>query len=154
MIGRLAALAALGALAACASMEPAGRNARDAAPAPPPPPVSQPAPPAQPAPSVAAPGVSVNPAPAPAPQEEQRRSANGGDIVVPGQREQQVPVPDGDPRSASERMADIRAWDRCVMQVQRRADGDPTRPALDAPEEVCRNELGMANRNAVPNSRR
>ncbi len=154
MIGRLAAFVALGALAACASMEPAGRNAREAAPAPPPP-VSQPAPQAQPAPapSVAAPGVSVQ-TPAPAPSEQQQRSANGGDIVVPGQREQQVPVPDGDPRSASERMADIRAWDRCVTQVQRRANSDPTRPSFDVPEDVCRSELGMANRNAVPNRRR
>ncbi|HRE43860.1 MAG TPA: hypothetical protein PKY87_07795 [Terricaulis sp.] len=153
MIGRLAALAALGALAACASMEPAGRNAREAAPAPPPAVVQTAPQAAQPAPQVAAPGVTVNAPPTPNPAEPQR-TANGGDIVVPGQQERQVPVPDGDPRSASERMADIRAWDRCVTQVQRRADSDPTRPSFDVPEDVCRSELGMANRNAVPNRRR
>jgi hypothetical protein len=80
--------------------------------------------------------------------------SGGGDIVVPGQVERQVPAPDGDPRSTAERMADIRAWDRCVMQVQGQASADPMRPQLELPEEVCRNELGMANRTAVPARRR
>jgi hypothetical protein len=83
--------------------------------------------------------------PAQQPQLEQR-SSGGGDIVVPGQVERQVPVPEGDPRSASERM--------CVMQIQNQSSGDPLRPQMDTPEEVCRNELGMANRGAVPASRR
>lgn len=161
-LGRvLAATTALALIAACGTVESAGRNARDgAAPAPPvtqsaPPPVTQSAPPptqqtAPPPPSAAAPGVSVA---QPAPQAEQR-SGGGGDIVVPGQVERQVPVPEGDPRSAGERMADIRAWDRCVMQVQGQAASDPMRPALETPEDVCRNDLGMANRTAVPASRR
>lgn len=157
MLGRITALAALAFLAACASVHPAGRNAREA---PPPPPATRAAPtqapPAQqaPAPSVAAPDVSVaQPAPQPQ-QQEQQRSGGGGDIVVPGQVERQVPAPQGDPRTVAERMADIRAWDRCVMQVQGQASGDPMRPQLDSPEEVCREDLGMANRTAVPNSRR
>ena len=153
MLGRIAAMAAVAMLAACGSVQPAGRNARQGAP---PPPVETQAPPPstaqqQPAPNVAAPNVSVT-TPAPQPQPQQR--SGGGDIVVPGQVERQVPVPDGDPRSTAERMADIRAWDRCVMQVQGQASSDPMRPQLDSPEEVCRNELGMSDRTAVPASRR
>ena len=160
MLGRLTATVAVVALlAGCGGFQSAGRNARDAAPPPPAAsapaqaPAYTPAPaqtPAPPAPSVAAPNVSA-PQPSPAPR---RESASGGDIVVPGQVERQVPAPDGDPRSVAERAADIRAWDRCVMQVQGAAGGDPTRVQLDSPEEVCRGELGMSNRNAVPNSRR
>ena len=156
MLGRITALAALALVAACGSVQPAGRNARDAAPAPPPPVTTAAptqAPPAQqaPAPSVAAPDVSVA---QPGPQPQQQRSGGGGDIVVPGQVERQVPAPQGDPRTVGERMADIRAWDRCVMQVQGQASGDPMRPQLESPEEVCREDLGMASRTAVPNSRR
>ncbi len=153
MMGRITAMAALTLLAACASMQPAGRNAREAAPAPPPV-ASAPAPapaPQAPAPSVAAPDVSVS---QPAPQPQQQQRSGGGDIVVPGQVERQVPAPDGDPRTTAERMADIRAWDRCVMQVQGQASSDPMRPQLDSPEEVCREDLGMSSRNAVPNRRR
>jgi hypothetical protein len=154
MLGRVTAMAAaLALLAACGSVQSAGRNAREGASAPP---VAtqapaQTPPPAQAAPPVAAPEVSVAP-PAPQPQQQQRPS--GGDIVVPGQVERQVEAPDGDPRSAGERMADIRAWDRCVMQVQGQGAGDPLRPQLESPEEVCRDELGMANRTALPASRR
>lgn len=159
MLGRLSAMgAAVVLLAACGSVQSAGRNAREAAPAPPPPVATQaPAPrQAAPPPSAAAPGVTVaQPAqPAQSAPEPTQRSGGGGDIVVPGQVERQVPAPAGDPRSTAERMADIRAWDRCVMQVQGRGDGDPTRPQLDTPEELCRSELGMASRTAVPASRR
>jgi hypothetical protein len=151
MLGRIGALAALALMAACGSVQPAGRNSAREAP-PPPPPIEEPAPtPAAPTPSVAAPGVSVA---TPAPQPQPAPQGGGGGIVVPGQVERQVPVPDGDPRSAAERMADIRAWDRCVMQVQGQGAADPTRPQLDMPEDVCRNELGMNNRTAVPNRRR
>lgn len=156
MLARMmAAGAALALLAGCGTFESAGRNARQAAPPPPaearapaPTPAPQQAQPA-PAPSVAAPDVSVAPPPPSPPSQSDR-----GDIVVPGQTQQQVPAPAGDPRSASERMADIRAWDRCVMRIQGGAASDPTRPQLDSPEEVCRSELGMSNRTAVPNSRR
>ena len=160
MTGRwMAAAAALALLGACSSFEPAGRNARESAAPPPPVVTAAPAPQqsaplpvaaSEPEPGVAAPDVSVAP-PAPAPQ---RQSQTGGDIVVPGQVERQVQAPDGDPRSNAERMADIRAWDRCVMRIQGAGGDDPTRPQLDTPEEVCRGELGMASRTAVPNSRR
>lgn len=128
------------ALAACAS-PPAAERA-------PPPPVAtqQPVAPA-PAPAggpVAAPNVSV-PTPQPAPADDR-----GGDITVPGQVEQQVRPPRGDPRTAAQRMEDIRNWDTCVMEVQGRAEGDPTRPQLDQPEDYCSQALGQASRTAVP----
>lgn len=143
MIGRMVAAGALLALAACASSEPLP----PAAPAPPP--FAQaPAPSADAdvaAPGVAAPGVAAPPAPRPPPPR--------GDVVVPGQVERAIP-PTGDPRSASERAQDIRAWDDCVMRSQGMAEGDPMRPQLDSPEDVCQRQLGMASRTAVPNSRR
>lgn len=145
MNGRMAAMAALF-LAGCVSTAPADDAARA-----PPPPVYDAAPEASPAPggAVAAPGVSVAPAPAPAAQ----RRGGDNEIVVPAQREQQVQPPNGDPRTASERMADIRAWDQCVMQMQNASDGDPLRPQLDTPEATCGRQLGMADRMAVPVSR-
>ncbi len=103
-----------------------------------------------PTPPVAAPAVS-----APAPQPQRNASADvDDDIVVPGQREQQVRPPAGDPRSMSQRMEDVRAWDQCVMQVQSAFESDPMRPQLTTPEEYCRSSLGMASRTAVPESRR
>jgi len=154
----MAAAAALALLSACSSFEPAGRNARDGAAPPPPPSSSAPAPQQaaqQPsAPGVAAPNVSVAPPVTQAQPQPSQQRAGGGDIVVPGQVERQVQAPDGDPRSTAERMADIRAWDRCVMRIQGAGGDDPTRPQLDTPEEVCRGELGMASRTAVPASRR
>lgn len=182
MLGRLAAAAALFAVASCAGLEPAGRNAsRSPAPTrvatapqagassaqmssppvtlpqaapptaaatqpPPPPPVATQAAPPSP---VAAPEVSA-PTPRPAP----RQQASGNDIIVPGQVERQVAPPQGDPRSVSERVRDIRAWDQCVMQVQGAFESDPMSPQLTTPEEYCRNSLGMANRDAIPASRR
>jgi hypothetical protein len=97
-------------------------------------------------PAVAAPNVSVPVAPAPAPQ-------RGGDITVPGQVEQQVPPPRGDPRTAAQRMEDIRNWDTCVMEIQRQSESDPTRPQLDSPEDYCAHALGQTERLAVPASR-
>lgn len=149
---RLIFVALIAAAAACAGVDSAGRNARDE-------PLATPAPsaePAQPAPSpappanVAAPDVALPP---PQPQQQQQRRS-GGDIVVPGQVERQVPPPAGDPRTVAERMADIRAWDECVMAVQAQAESDPLRPQLDQPEEVCSRQLGMTDRLAVPVSRR
>lgn len=112
----------------------------------PPEPQAQAAPPPS---SVAAPQVTV-PTPQPAP----RQQAAGDDIIVPGQVERQVAPPTGDPRSVSERMRDVRAWDQCVMQVQSAFESDPTSPQLTTPEEYCRGSLGMTNRDAVPASRR
>jgi hypothetical protein len=72
-----------------------------------------------------------------------------GTIVVPGAREP-TPLPPGDPRTTDQRMADIRAWDRCVMRAQAQmTEGQPGR-LQDSPEEVCRRALGMADREAIP----
>lgn len=167
MLGRLAVLAASIALASCAGFEPAGRNAQrapapppmtepartvapEAAPAPQTAEPAAPAPQAQPSPPVAAPDVSVS---TPAPQPQSSARAGGNDIVVPGQREQQVQPPAGDPRSTAQRMEDVRAWDRCVMEAQSAFESDPMRPQLNTPEEYCRRNLGMASRLAVPESR-
>jgi hypothetical protein len=103
------------------------------------------------APSVAAPRVTAPPSTSAAPTAPRSTSADE-DVVVPGQT--QVPAPQGDPRSNEERMADIRAWDQCVMQVQNAFDADPMRPQLTTPEEYCRESLGMNERMAVPISRR
>jgi hypothetical protein len=147
------ALLAFVVLAGCAGMESAGRNANEALPPPPistPAPRIAPAPPPQaapaPTPSVAAPNVQAPPAPA-AP-----RQASGEEVIVPGQRERQIAPPNGDPRTATERQADIHAWDVCVTRVQGRSD--PMEPQLDSPEDVCRRSLGMGSRTAVPDSRR
>jgi hypothetical protein len=104
----------------------------------------------RPAPTVAAPSVA---APPPSPQRNASSEVDD-DIVVPGQREQQVRPPAGDPRSTSQRMEDVRAWDQCVMQVQSAFESDPMRPQLTTPEEYCRSSLGMASRLALPESRR
>jgi len=129
-------------LAACASSDPAPAPA---APAPPPPPMADVAP-APAGAGVAAPGVFVPP---PTPPRQ-----NAGDIVVPGGAESPVPPPSGDTRSDSERMRDIRAWDRCVTRAQSMGESDPMRPQMDSPEELCSRSLGMAGRTAVPDSRR
>lgn len=73
-----------------------------------------------------------------------------GDVVVRGAIERPVPTPPGDPRTDAQRMQDVRAWDRCVMQAQSAADTDPTRYQADSPEELCRRNLGMADRTALP----
>lgn len=113
---------------------------------------------ATPAPSRAtAPVVIAQPAPAAAEAEETTEAVSTqsrrGDIVVPAERERQVPVPNGDPRSSAERMQDVRAWDRCVTNVQSAFESDPMRPQLESPEEYCSQSLGMANRNSIPLSR-
>jgi hypothetical protein len=182
MLGRLAAIASVAVLASCAGMESASRDARTggvsnpapaAAPAPAPS-VARDLPPPAPSASAAAPVAAAPPppqasaAPAPvaaapqptpadsAPQEQPRRivtQRDAGDVVVPGVRERQVQPPQGDPRSVSERMEDIRSWDQCVTRVQAAFESDPMNPQLDSPEEYCSQSLGMANRNAVPLSR-
>jgi len=104
-------------------------------------------------PSVAAPNVSVAP-PAPPVQETATRARSADeDIVVPGQVQNQVRPPVGDPRTNEERRADIRSWDQCLMQVQSAFDSDPMSPQLTTPEEYCSSSLGMADRTAVPIAR-
>ena len=170
MLGRYAAVAALIALAGCAGFESAGRNSSrgasepipTAAPAPraapvappssyvPPPPSQAQTSPVQTVqaqqPPVAAPSVSVAPPP-PAP-----RAADDADVTVQAPA-RQVQAPRGDPRSVSERREDIQRWDTCVMQVQQTYASDPLEPETETPEEVCRRQLGQADRNAVPTSR-
>lgn len=171
MMRALAGMAALVLVTACAGVTPAGRNAgrvsetpaasTQTVPAQLPPPqarptqqaqVTQPAPlPPPPAetqgPPVAS-GATIATPPRPAP-----RNADDDEIVVESTRESQVPPPEGDPRSSSERMRDIRAWDQCVSRAQSRAESDPMRPSLDTPEELCTEALGMASRTSVPDSR-
>jgi hypothetical protein len=53
----------------------------------------------------------------------------------------------------AERREDIETWDRCVLAVQQTYQADPTEPELETPEDVCRRQLGMTNRFAVPTSR-
>ncbi len=159
MLRRMTFVSALLALAACAGVEPVGRGVSRAptppvveasppaaavTPAPQLPPVEAPAPPIVAAENVAAP-----------PAAPRQRSRSGEDeIVVPGQTERQSPPPIGDPRNIIERNEDIRAWDRCVMSEQGAFDGDPMSPRLDTPEDLCRRSLGMADRGAIPESRR
>ncbi len=40
----------------------------------------------------------------------------------------------------------------CVMRAQGATESDPNRVQLDTPEDLCRESLGMANRNAIPTS--
>lgn len=70
-------------------------------------------------------------------------------IVVPGERDP-LPTPPGDPRTTNERMADIRAWDRCILRAQAQGtDGQPGR-LQESPEELCRRALGMRDRESIP----
>jgi hypothetical protein len=97
--------------------------------------------------------VAAPPSSGPSPTAPRRPASTEDEIVVPGQVRTQVPPPQGDPRSNEERMADVRAWDQCVMQVQNAFDADPMRPQLTTPEEYCATSLGMAERTAVPIAR-
>jgi len=123
------------------------------------PPQQQPAPVVtQPAPQRAtptpAPQVAAPPSAGPSPTAPARALSPDDDIVVPGQRQTQIPPPGGDPRSNEERRADVRSWDQCVTQVQNAFDSDPMRPQLTTPEEYCAQSLGMADRGSVPVARR
>lgn len=141
-----ASLAALVLVTACAGVEPAGRNSGAAEPAP----VSEPLspPPAETvAPNVAS-EARVTPEPRPQPR------SSDDEVIVQGQVDRQVPPPEGDPRSTAERMRDVRAWDQCVSRAQAAGEVDPMRPAMETPEELCARALGMADRFAMPISRR
>ncbi|MFO1018383.1 MAG: hypothetical protein U1E03_12345 [Hyphomonadaceae bacterium] len=106
-----------------------------------------------PAPALTAPPVAASQVAAPPPSRPTRTSTDDSTIVVPGQREQQVRPPNGDPRSNAERMEDIRAWDQCITASQAAFESDPMSPQLDTPEDYCRRSLGMANRTSMPISR-
>lgn len=150
MFGRLAAVAALAALAGCAGIQPAGRNAERA---PPPPAAAAPVETAAPtAPAPAAPVAA--PVAAAAPAERPTPATGDEEVIVPGQREQQVRPPNGDPRSVAQRREDVRNWDTCVLEAQGGRESDPTRPDLTSPEDYCSRALGMADRTAVPEWRR
>jgi hypothetical protein len=167
----LAGMTALVLVAACAGVTSAGRNASRASetpaastqttqaplPAPRAQPTQQaqvtqsaplPPPPAETQGPPVASGVTIAPAARPAP-----RNTDDDEVVVESTRQSQVPPPEGDPRTNSERMRDIRAWDQCVTRAQGRAESDPMRPSLTTPEELCTEALGMASRTAVPDSR-
>ncbi|MBL8542207.1 MAG: hypothetical protein JNJ63_00220 [Hyphomonadaceae bacterium] len=147
MFGRLAAVAALAALAGCAGIQPAGRNAERA----PPPPAAA----VQAEPPAPAPAAAPVAAPVAAPPAERPTPATGDEeVIVPGQREQQVRPPNGDPRSVAQRREDVRNWDTCVLEAQGGRESDPTRPDLTSPEDYCSRTLGMADRTAVPEWRR
>ena len=105
---------------------------------------------AAPAPDAAGPAASNVTVPVPPPP----RPSTGDEVVVGGVQNQQVRPPRGDPRTNAERMADIHAWDDCVMHAQGQTQSDPMRPQLDTPEDVCRQRLGMSSRTGVPDSRR
>lgn len=105
-----------------------------------------------PAPAVTRPAPAAAPAPTPNRSGTFNPNPQDDEVVVPGQRERQI-TPPGDPRSTSERMEDIRAWDQCVTRVQSAYERDPMRPQLDSPEQYCARSLGMADRDAVPMSR-
>lgn len=148
---RMVVLVGLLCLTACAGIEPVGRGAMGA-----PAPATEaradergnpPAADAEAQPPVVA--FEVAPPADPAP-----RRSDEDEIVVPGQTQRQIPPPDGDPRSRLERREDVRAWDECVTEVQSAFESDPMGPQLQSPEEVCRASLGMAARDAVPESRR
>ncbi len=130
------------------------RHAAAPAPAPvaaAPPPTLVTAPPAEsgPPPNTVAANVAAPAPSAPA------RAADNGEIVVPSVAPHQLPtLPNGDPRSAMERAADVRSWDQCVMRLQNIREDNPMRPTLDSPEDICRQRLGMDSRNAVPDSRK
>lgn len=148
----LASAAALVVLSACAGLTPAGRNSEPAeAPRVAAPPSPAPAQIGTPLRSQAPVASDVRLEPPPPPP---RPPGDEDEIVVQGQQERQVPPPEGDPRSTLERRQDIRAWDQCVTRAQAIFDTDPMRAQLETPEELCARSLGMANRNAVPISRR
>lgn len=72
------------------------------------------------------------------------------DVTVPAPEK---PLPRlADPRTPSQRMDDIRAWDKCVLAIQRRGEDEVGRvnPVAESPEEYCRRTLGMPSRTAVP----
>ncbi len=75
-------------------------------------------------------------------------------ITVPGALDRPLEAPDGDPRTPGQRRSDARAYDRCINKAaSRQSDNAVANPVGADPEEYCRSRMGMANRDAVPDSR-
>jgi len=74
-------------------------------------------------------------------------AANEDVLVTPSSKRPQSP--DGDPRSSAEIQADQMAYDRCLVSVPQ---SDMHHPVESTPEEYCSRHLGMADRNAIPDS--
>ena len=77
-----------------------------------------------------------------------------GSIDVPGALERPVAPPDGDFRTPGQRRSDARAYDRCINKISaRESDRAVSNPVGANPEDYCRERMGMASRNAIPDSR-
>jgi hypothetical protein len=75
-------------------------------------------------------------------------------ITVPGAIDRPVEAPDGDPRTPGQRRSDARAYDRCINKAaSRQSDNAVANPVGADPEDYCRQRMGMASRDSVPDSR-
>lgn len=75
-------------------------------------------------------------------------------INIPGAIDRPVAPPDGDPRTPGQRRSDARAYDRCINKAAaRQSDNAVANPVGQDPEEYCRARMGMASRDAIPDSR-
>jgi len=75
-------------------------------------------------------------------------------ITVPGAIDRPVEAPDGDPRTPGQRRSDARAYDRCINKAaSRQSDNAVANPVGADPEDYCRERMGMASRDSVPDSR-
>ena len=75
-------------------------------------------------------------------------------INVPGAIDRPVEAPDGDPRTPGQRRSDARAYDRCINKAaSRQSDNAVANPVGADPEDYCRQRMGMASRDSVPDSR-
>ncbi|MBL8559370.1 MAG: hypothetical protein JNM47_11655 [Hyphomonadaceae bacterium] len=85
------------------------------------------------------------------PKEPER---DDGSINIPGAIDRPVVAPDGDPRTPDQRRRDARAYDRCINRAAaKQSEIGIANPVAQDPEEYCRSRMGMASRNAVPDSR-
>lgn len=72
-------------------------------------------------------------------------------VVVEGAIDREVKTPPGDTRSTRQRARDRARFDRCVMRAQSRNEDSPSAdPVGNAPEDYCRQRLGMRDRNSAP----
>lgn len=150
-----AAFLLAGAISACAPLPPPGPPG----PPGPPPPRSGPPGSALPPPVLPSPADERPPIPPGAPGGQAttpatQQYADAGVVVTPDA--ERPTSPDADPRSASQRAADVRAWDQCVSRASSRMEGPGagSSPVSDNPEEACSRSLGMSSRNAPPDRRR
>lgn len=70
------------------------------------------------------------------------------DVVIAPEAKRATP-PDGDPRSIGEKREQAAAYDKCLLTAKERQMYDPVG---STPEEYCSRRLGMADRDAIPNS--